>query len=166
MTISSCTHGLWDDKNYRMAKLDLCMNCKEKRIAFDLSISGVGEFFTLTIPTFAEALRAYDLAKRWVTEELDCDIREVLADERDEFSRRFEKLYDILSELPNEPGNRFWFDGAEILCEKEHDADAVAYFIDALIGDSCTHTGYYAPEEDRRSGETDAHTGYYYVDWD
>ena len=87
-------------------------------------------------------------------------------DGTDEFSQRFEKVWDIMAELPRTPGGRFWCDGSEILCRNEDEADAVANFIDAIIGDSVTHTGYYDPAEDERSGEVDDHTGYYYIDFD
>ena len=59
-----------------------------------------------------------------------------------------------------------WTDGSEILCPTEAQADVIADFIDAMVGDSFCHTGYYDPKEDERSGEVDDHTGYWYVDWD
>jgi len=59
-----------------------------------------------------------------------------------------------------------WSDGSEILCPTEHQADVIADFIDAMIGYPISHTGYYDPKEDERSGEVDDHTGYWYVDWD
>jgi len=57
-------------------------------------------------------------------------------------------------------------DGDQLLCSTETVADLVANYIDELCGDRVSHTGYYDPEEDERSGEVDDHTGWYYVDFD
>lgn len=121
------------------------------------------------IDSFANALQAYDLAERWAKGELSRDVcEELYTSGLDEFSERFEKVQNILSELPSKPFgcSKFWYDGENILCKKEEDADTIAEFIDHIIGDSCTHTGYYDPKEDKISNEVDDHTGYYYVDFD
>lgn len=83
-----------------------------------------------------------------------------------DYAEKLEKIWEIFKWLPREPGGQFWFDGSEILCKKESDADAVADFIDALCGEAVCHTGFYDPDEDRRNGEVDAHTGYWYIDFD
>lgn len=59
---------------------------------------------------------------------------------------------------------RYWTGGNEFLFEYEIDAEYFADFLEILGFDS--NTGYYDPEEDARSGETDDHTGWYYVDVD
>lgn len=119
------------------------------------------------IEAFEDFLDKRGIASAWAKGERDGDISEELyEDGHDEFSQRFEKVWDIMSELPSKPGSRFWCDGSEILCKNEDEADAVANFIDSIIGDSVTHTGYYDPKEDERSNEVDDHTGYYYVDFD
>lgn len=61
-------------------------------------------------------------------------------------------------------GVEIWADDSEILIDKEDAAEAIADFLTALGLD--VHTGYYDPEEDERSGETDDHTGYWYIDLD
>ncbi len=153
-------------KTGRSAQLRLNVDYDKKVISFDVVASGDGEYQTYNIPTFTEALRCYDIAYEWAKGEREKDLYDELCEEgHDEFSQRFDLLWDILSQLPSKPG-RFWYDGNEILCRNEDEADAVANFIDSIIGDSCTHTGYYDPAEDERSGEVDAHTGYYYVDFD
>ncbi len=76
-------------------------------------------------------------------------------------------LEDLVSELikwlPKDE-HRIWSpDGDKILCETEQLAEDIADFIDALYGTPVANTGYYAPEEDARNGETDQQTGWYYV---
>lgn len=65
--------------------------------------------------------------------------------------------------LPSTPDSRFWFDGEEVLCETEQQAENLADFFDTLYGGATVNTGYYDPDEDERNGETNDHTGWYYV---
>lgn len=67
----------------------------------------------------------------------------------------------------HEPENRhgFWTDGEQILCRTEGEAKAVADFLEDL-GFDCVMTGYYDPEEDAESDQTDDHTGYWYASID
>lgn len=157
----------------RSASLELCIDYAKKKISFDVVTTDLSDFSIggnsgrYHIDSFANALQAYDLAERWAKGELSRDAcEELYASGLDEFSERFEKVMDILEELPTKPYGKFWYDGENILCRTEDQAEAVAYFIDAIIGDSCTHTGYYDPKEDKISNEVDDHTGYYYVDFD
>lgn len=84
----------------------------------------------------------------------------------DNDDKNLDKLWELLEWLPREPVHGYWYDGNEILTPDEIGAESVADFIDALAGDRISHTGYYDPKEDERSGEVDDHTGYYYVDFD
>ena len=75
----------------------------------------------------------------------------------------------IFANLPNEPAKpgHFWSpESGEILIDNEVRAEAVADFIEDLVGGQIVTTGYYDPEEDERNGETDQYTGYYYVSID
>lgn len=56
----------------------------------------------------------------------------------------------------------FWTDGEEILCKSQEAADTVADFLEGC-GFADLSTGYYDPEEDKRSGTVDEHTGSYYI---
>ena len=96
-------------------------------------------------------------------------LESVLADlsaNNDPINDRMEAVFKILELLPRKPVHGYWYDGEEILTPDEIGADAVADFIDALVGERISHTGFYDPHEDERSGEVDDHTGYYYVDFD
>lgn len=62
-----------------------------------------------------------------------------------------------------EDTNSFWFDGEEILCRKESQAEALADFFEDLYAYPAIVTGYYDPAEDERNGEVNDHTGWYYV---
>lgn len=86
-----------------------------------------------------------------------------------------EHIYDnvfsnFLSALPLNPPEPIsvdlWTDGTEILCRTEALADMIADGLDKIAGTPESHTGYYDPFEDARSGETDDHTGWYYIDFD
>lgn len=63
-----------------------------------------------------------------------------------------------------------WTGGDEILCKTESAADAIADLIEQLYKtqgeEVLINTGYYDPEEDERSGETDRYTGWWYVNID
>ena len=83
-------------------------------------------------------------------------------------------LDSIINRLPNVWNNDFDTSGVEIatngyelLFKYECDCERIADLLDEKVF-CCpeTHTGYYNPEEDERSGETDANTGWYYIDWD
>lgn len=72
----------------------------------------------------------------------------------------------MIAFLPDEPPEHghFWSPtSGEILVDDESKAEAVADFIEDLVGGQFVNTGYYDPEEDERNGETDQDTGYYYV---
>lgn len=60
-----------------------------------------------------------------------------------------------------------WSDGDEILCRTESAADALADMFEQMYRSSgedvLVNTGYYDPEDDKRSGETDRYTGWWYV---
>lgn len=162
MILKSAYYG----KTNRSAQLRLGLDYDKKVVSFEVGVSGDGEYHSYEINSFTEGLRCFDIADEWAKGNRGDDISEELYKAGyDEFSERFDLLWSILEKLPNKPA-RFWYDGSEILCRNEDEADAVANFIDSIIGDSCTHTGYYDPKEDERSGEVDDHTGYYYVDFD
>lgn len=55
----------------------------------------------------------------------------------------------------------------EFLFRYENDCEHIADLLDKyLFGCYETHTGYYDPDEDEKSGETDENTGWYYLDFD
>lgn len=57
-------------------------------------------------------------------------------------------------------------DGDEILCDYRGNgekANAIADFLDTLIGENATVTGYYDPKEDLEAGMCDRYTGWWYV---
>lgn len=170
MMIRSCSNGKhWSSPEKRSAELRLCLDDDKKVVTFDLVTHGCGEYRIYNLHPYAEALRCYEIACEWVDGKTDDDLYSVLfnpKDGTDEFSLRFEKVWGIMEELPRTPGGKFWCDGENILCRNEEESDVVADFLDAIIGDSVTHTGYYDPQEDERSGEVDDHTGWYYVDFD
>lgn len=75
-----------------------------------------------------------------------------------------ETIEHLCSYLPlAEDTNSFWFDGDEILCRKERQAEALADFFDDLYAYPTVSTGYYDPVVDERNGEVNDHTGWYYV---
>ena len=54
--------------------------------------------------------------------------------------------------------------GTQVLTDSEARAEALADLLKCIVEDSSmVLTGYYDPEEDRRSGETDEFTGYWFV---
>lgn len=167
MILKSCNNGNWSSPDYRTAALELCLDYDKKVVSFDLVTHGNGRYDRTNIPSFAEALECYRIAEEWVDGKRDGDLFEdhLWPNGHDEFSQRFDLVWSVLAQLPNKP-SRFWYDGENILCKTEDEAETIANFIDDIIGDSCTHTGYYDPKEDERSGEVDDHTGYYYVDFD
>ena len=85
-------------------------------------------------------------------------------------------IEQMIQHLPHEPRSYdvnddpgFWTNGSDILCPSEFECEAVADFIDDILREESTmttHTGYYDPKEDARSGETDRCTGFYYIDFD
>lgn len=60
-----------------------------------------------------------------------------------------------------------WTNGDEILVRTEESADAVADLIATLYRGQGQQpkilTGFYDPEEDRRTGKTDRHTGWHHI---
>ena len=57
-------------------------------------------------------------------------------------------------------------DGDEILCDYRGNGEktnAIASFLDVLIGENATVTGYYDPEEDLEAGLCDRYTGWWYI---
>lgn len=84
-----------------------------------------------------------------------------------------EIINQILEALPKQPTNEdpslakgYWSNGSEILCSHEIDSEIIADFLDSIVGEKVSHTGYYDPYEDAASGEIDDNTGFYYVDFD
>lgn len=93
---------------------------------------------------------------------------------------KFETMYDIatwradavdqlwhqLEEmLPKEPTPDcyYWTTGHnEILSNSARAIDYLADTFDEMYGGGTVITGYYDPEDGKRSGETDKRTGYYY----
>lgn len=69
---------------------------------------------------------------------------------------------NISEHLPLDPSKdgSLWFDGMEILGDEEH-INALADAMECA-GESPI-TGFYDPEEDKKSGETDDHTGFWYL---
>lgn len=157
----------WYGNTERSAELRLNVDYEKKVVSFDLVTAGDGQYNSTNITSFAEALECYRIADEWAKGKRDGDLyeRHLWPNGHDEFSQRFDLVWSVLAQLPSKPG-RFWYDGENILCKTEDEADTIANFIDDIIGDSVTHTGYYDPKEDERSGEVDDHTGYYYVDFD
>ena len=84
----------------------------------------------------------------------------------DHFQRWQQTLNAMMNLLPRTNDFPIWSDGQEILCEKEEVAEHIADLLDMMCADAIMHTGYYDPEEDRRSGECDEYTGFYYIDFD
>ena len=170
MMIRSCSNSEhWSSPKKRSAELRLSLDDTKKVVTFDLVTHGYGEYRTYNIRSYAEALRCYEIVGQWVDGKLDGELYDAMfnaKDGTDEFSQKFEKVWDIMAELPRTPNGKMWCDGENILCRTEEQADAVADFLDSVIGDSVTHTGYYDPVEDERSNEVDDHTGYWYVDFD
>ena len=165
MMIRASSRGHWSSPDHRSASLEICLDYEKKEVGFDLVISGYEKYERTHIKSFAEALDKFDKASAWV----DGRIEELEKDEPDDFdpfAERFELVYDIMGHLRDNGMERFWSDGEEILCKNEDECEAVANFIDAIIGDSVTHIGYYDPKDDDRSREVDDHTGYWYIDWD
>lgn len=56
-------------------------------------------------------------------------------------------------------------DCGDILCEEREEVEIIANFFDQLYGVATACTGYYDPEEDKRSGTIDECTGYHYVNF-
>lgn len=75
----------------------------------------------------------------------------------------------MIEELPRSPGLDAvrWTNGDFVLCSENDDAERLADYLEYSsysIGENLTvMTGYYDPEEDRKSGEVDECTGYWYV---
>lgn len=170
MMIRMNSRGHWSSPDARSASLELCLDYEKKEVGFDLVVSGSGKYERTRINSFSEALDKFDRASAWVDgviEELEEDEPD---DDFDPFAERFDAVENLLSYLPSKPSGAmwhdYWYDGENILCRTEEQSETIAYFLDEVIGDSVTHTGYYDPKEDERSGEVDDHTGYYYVDFD
>lgn len=73
----------------------------------------------------------------------------------------FKDITRSIMENPNTHPH-VWAVDDEILCKTEEHADAIADLFESMGCDWVT-TGYYDPEEDKRSGETDKFTGWHYV---
>lgn len=76
--------------------------------------------------------------------------------------------FGLISErLRDYSDGEMWSDGDEILCRTEDVANALADMFEQMYqssgNDVVINTGYYNPEEDKRSGETDRYTGWWYV---
>lgn len=74
---------------------------------------------------------------------------------------------DICKQLPKEPHDFngkpvIWAVEDEILCDDENVTEIIGDFLEHLGFDE-VNTGYYDPEEDKRSNEVDKFTGWYYV---
>lgn len=76
--------------------------------------------------------------------------------------RLWDFLTDCLEKYADHNRHGYWTNGQDILCRTEEEAEHLANFLED-IGFDCVMTGCYEPEEDERSGETDACTGFYYV---
>ena len=86
------------------------------------------------------------------------------ADKRAAYVDPWEIITRICEALPHEEARIWSVTGDdEILCENEQTAETLADLFDAMYGEPTVNTGYYDPEDDERSGETDERTGYYYV---
>lgn len=76
--------------------------------------------------------------------------------------------FDVIAErLRDYSEGEVWSVGDEILCRTKEAADAIADLIESLYRaqdeEVVAVTGYYDPEEDKRSGEEDRFTGWWYV---
>lgn len=86
----------------------------------------------------------------------------------------WEIIQNIIDRVPNiYKDDMEWLDveiatnGDELLFHYETDCERFADVLDDYVfGFVECHTGYYDPEEDEKSGETDENTGWYYIDWD
>lgn len=104
------------------------------------------------------------------------DVVDAMAEAEGGTSEAVRMFKHILSMLPKQPRSfdtsddpGYWTNGAEILCPTETECEIVADFLEDLFkeyGEIKMHTGYYDPDEDRRSGEMDDNTGFYYIDFD
>ncbi len=84
-------------------------------------------------------------------------------------------LTAIMTMLPDEPRSAdpnddpgFWTDREHILCPSSEEAETVANFIEDIVsgyGSLIATTGYYDPEEDKKSNTVDKYTGFHYVDF-
>ena len=75
----------------------------------------------------------------------------------------YEALLEVLPTTPDcATFKGYWRVGDTILCDTEERANALADLFDSCGYESTT--GYYDPEEDKRSGEVDRMTGYWCVD--
>lgn len=106
-------------------------------------------------------------------EELAEVLKEVYTDdtgmEPDEENPNTEDWYkEILRLFADRPTRNIKIVGDTILCRTEDVANAVADIIERLYDSQDNHvdtcTGYYDPEEDAMSGETDELTGWWYID--
>lgn len=59
---------------------------------------------------------------------------------------------------------KFWTDAEKIMCKDEAAINGIADLLDDVAGYGVCCTGYYDPEEDKRSGLVDEYTGYYYLE--
>ena len=94
-------------------------------------------------------------------------------DEDQSFQRGVDAFYDLIKELPNIYSDDITdsavaTNGSEILVKEYAACEEIADLIDdyLFVGESCCHTGYYDPEEDKRSNEVDENTGWYYINFD
>ena len=88
----------------------------------------------------------------------------------DSLAKKVNWFDDITERLRDYSEGDIWSDGSEILCRTESAADALADMLECLYRaqgeDILVNTGYYDPEEDAKSNETDRYTGWWYVNID
>ena len=84
----------------------------------------------------------------------------------DNFQKAEMLFYAIIGALDDtEVDNpKFWTDAEKILCKDEAAINGIADLLDDVAGYGVCCTGYYDPEEDKRSDCVDEYTGYYYLE--
>lgn len=85
-----------------------------------------------------------------------------------ELNEKINWFEEIAGRLRDYSEGDIWVaEGCEILCRTESAADAIADMLEQLYRSQdeeiLINTGYYDPEEDKRSNEEDRYTGWWYV---
>lgn len=86
----------------------------------------------------------------------------------DSFDEAFEEMKELIAESVNDVFDEeathgyVKYDKSMIVSKDETTVNRIADMLDSMGFDAVT--GYFDPEEDKRSGEVDSLTGYYYVD--